>query len=134
MAIRALPALVLALAVQAEAADQRTPLRGVSAVRIANYGTPSRVIEGREQIVSIVGELNGLRKKPWQRGDAKLSCYSSVFLLSGKKTLGEFRITAEQVVERPVEKGQSSYNLAIGEADIPGIRKLLAEIPPAKGC
>ncbi len=137
MRIRALLVLTIALAVQAAPAaaqEQRASFKGVSAVRIANYGAPSVLLEGREQVNAIVGELNGLAKRAWRRGDTKLSCYSTIVLLKGAKPVGQLRVTTELVVERPVEKGQSSYSLAIGEADLPGLRKMLAEILPAKGC
>jgi hypothetical protein len=58
----------------ATAADQRPALRGVSAIRIANYGSPSVLLEGRDKVGSIVVELNALRSKAWRGGDTKLSC------------------------------------------------------------
>ena len=137
MKIRTLPALALALVLQTSstaATDQRAPLKGVSAVRIANYGAPSVMVEGREQVNAIVDELNELRNKSWRRGDTKISCYSTIVLLRGGKLVGQLRVRPDYVVERPVEKGQSSYSLALGEADLPRLRKLLTEIPPAKGC
>lgn len=130
-------AVALALLVQsacASAADPRPRLTGVSAVRIANYGAPSVLIEGRERVNAIVEELNGLRKRPWRRADTQLSCYSHVVLLSGKRTVGSFRVRPEYLVERPVEKGETSHSLEIRPADLPRISSLLAEIPPAKNC
>ena len=44
------------------------------------------------------------------------------------------RIRPDLIVERSAEKGQPIYRLALEPADLPGIQKLLAEIPPAKGC
>ena len=132
---KALASLVLALAVQgasAAATEQRPPLKGVSAVRIANYGAPSTIVKGRDEVRAIVGDLNELRSKPWHRGETKLSCYSTIVLLSGEKTIGIFRVGTEYVVERPTEKGQSSYSLALDRADLPNLRKHLAEVVPAK--
>ena len=125
--------LALALVVPGAGAEQRPPLKGVSTIRIANYGAPSVLVE-RGEVRSIVEELNQLRRKDWQRADARLSCYSHVVLFQGTKRVGEFRVTREHAVERPVEKGQSVYSIAIGEADVPGLRKALAAIAPAKDC
>ena len=127
--------LAMTLAAQAAAVtaqEQRATFSGVSAVRIANYGSPSVLLESRDKVAPIVSELNGLAKKSWRRGDAKLACYSTIVLLKGTKQVGQLRVTAEYVVERPVEKGQSSYNLAVGDADIPRLRRMLAEILPPK--
>jgi hypothetical protein len=133
--LRAVPALVLLLLARpALAADQRAPLRGVSAIRIANYGAPSVLFEGRDKVGPIVSELNSLRGRPWRAGDAKLSCYSTLVVLSGKKTLSTFRIRPEQIVEREGQKGQPIYSLAIDAGEIPRLGKLLTEIPPAKDC
>ena len=135
MKMLALQVLTVALAVQATAVaaqEQRATFSGVSAVRIANYGSPSVLLESRDKVAPIVSELNGLAKKSWRRGDAKLACYSTIVLLKGTKQVGQLRVTSDLVVERPVEKGQTSYNLAIGEADIPRLRKMLAEILPPK--
>jgi hypothetical protein len=111
-------------------AEPRPPITGVSSVRIANYGAPSTVISQRAPIADIVGELNLLRKKDWQRGELKISCYSTLVLLRGDKRLGEFRIALDGMVERPVEKGQTSYSLVIGPEDLPAIGKVLADIAP----
>jgi hypothetical protein len=82
----------------------------------------------------IVGELNALRRKPWQGGDTKLACYSTLVVMSGKKTLGTFRIRPEHIVEREGAKGLPIYSLALEAGEIPRLSKLLAEIPPAKDC
>ena len=116
------------------AADQRPALRGVSAIRIANYGSPSVLLEGRDKVSPIVGELNTLRGKPWRAGDAKLACYSTLVVISGKQTLATFRITPEQIVEREGAKGQPIYSLEIDAREMPALSRLLAEIAPAKGC
>lgn len=137
MRFRAVALVALGLVVQgasATATDQRAPLRDVSVIRVANYGTPSTIIGDRERVAAIVGELGQLRTKAWRRGDAKLSCYATLVLLSGTRTVALFRVAMEQVVERPQEKGKSSYSLAIGPDDLPRISKLLTEIPPAIDC
>jgi len=137
MRIRAFTVLALGLVVQsaiAAASDQRPQLKDVSAIRVANYGTPSTVIKDREQVNSIVDELRQLRNKTWRRADTKLACYATLVLLSGTRTVALFRVRPELVVERPQEKGQSSYSLAIAQGDLPRINTLLTGIPPAKDC
>ena len=114
-------------------AEQRPPLKGVSVVRIANYGAPSVLVE-RQQVRAIVEELNRLRNRDWRRGDTKLSCYSTIVLLQGTKKVAEFRVGLDHIVERPVEKGQSIGSLAIDRADLSVLARLLAEIPAAKNC
>jgi hypothetical protein len=116
------------------AADQRPQLQDVSAIRVANYGTPSTVIHDRGQVNSIVAELRQLRNKTWRRADTKLSCYATLVLLSGTRTVALFRVRPELVVERAQAKGQSSYSLAIGQADLPRTSALLTGLPPAKDC
>ena len=128
-------ALVLGIhSASAVATDQRPQLKDVSSVRVANYGTPSTVITDREQVNAIVGELRQLRNKNWRRADSKISCYATLVLLSGSRPLALFRVRPDLVVERPQEKRQSSYSLAIGEADLPGVISLLTRIPPATDC
>lgn len=131
----ALPGLaVLLQAAGAVAADQRPALRGVSAIRIANYGSPSVLLEGRDKVRAVVGELNALRSKAWLGGDTKLSCYATMVVFSGKQTLGTFRITSETIVEREGAKGQPIFSRSIDAGDIPALSMLLGEIAPAKGC
>jgi hypothetical protein len=120
------------LVVNAEAlAQQRPAIRGVTSVRIANYGAPSMLLQSREQVADVVDELNSLRRKEWRRGDTALECYSTVFLMAGQKRLGEFRVRPDHVVERPVDKGQSAYTLAIDPGGIPRLTRLLSEAKPA---
>lgn len=126
--------LCLCVVSVAALAEPRPRLGGVGAVRIANYNAPSVLLERRDLVRAIVEELNQLRRKDWQRGEAKISCYSTVVLTLGKKRVGEFRVTPSAVVERPVDKGQGSWNLAISPADIPTLSKHLSEILPAKDC
>jgi len=135
MGIRARAVLVLGLLVQsATAAGQRPELNDVSAVRIANYGTPSTVINDRTRVNSIVNELRQLRGKAWRRGDTRISCYATLVLLRGERALALFRVRPDFVVERAQGKGQSSYSLAAGPSDLPGINALLTAIPPPKDC
>ena len=137
MRICALAAAALGLVVQgaiAQAPEQRPQLKDVSAVRIANYGTPSTVIKDRQQLNAIVDELRQLRNRTWRRADTKLTCYATLVLLRGERTVSLFRVRPDFVVERPPEKGQSSYSLALGEADLTRISALLTAIPPAKDC
>ena len=123
--------LMLASAAQA---DGRPRLPGASAVRIANYNSPSVLLEKRDDVRSIVDDLNQLRKRDWSRSEAKVSCYSTIVLTSGKKRIGEFRVGADAIIERPVEKGASVYSLPLEAADLPALRRHLAEILPAKDC
>ena len=108
----------------------RPPIHGVSAVRIANYSAPSVLVEGRAQVDAVVHELNAVRAKAGRRGDTRLACYSTLVLLKAGKPMGTFRVTAEYVVERPVEKGEPIMSFVVGSADLPRIGQLLAEIPP----
>ena len=126
--------ILLLHAAGAAAAGERPALRGVSAIRIANYGAPSVLFEGRDKFGPILNELNGLRGKAWRGGDTKLECYSTLVVMSGKKTLGTFRIRPEQIVEREGAKGVPIYSLALEADEIPRLSKLLTEIPPAKDC
>lgn len=137
MTNRTLAVIVLGLASHAAGAlaqEERPQLKDVSTVRIANYNTPSAVVKDRAQVNAIVGELRQLRGKDWRRADAKLSCYATLVLLRGEKTLTLLRIGAEHVVERAPGRGQSTYSVSVGQADLPTIRKLLAEIQPPKDC
>lgn len=124
-------AFVIATGVLAEG---RPRLSGASAVRIANYNSPSVLLEKREDVRSIVDDLNQLRRRDWSRSEAKVSCYSTIVLTSGKRRVGEFRLGADAIVERPVEKGASVYSLPIEASDLPALRRHLAEILPAKDC
>ena len=59
---------------------------------------------------------------------------TTLVLLSGTRTVALFRVGQELVVERAQAKGQSSYSLAVGQADLPRTSALLTGIPPAKDC
>jgi hypothetical protein len=132
---RALALALLAAVLPAPAQEARPALGGVSAVRIANYNSPSVLLQDRERVNAVVRELNQLRRKAWTRGDAKLACYSTVVLMKGEKQrLGEFRVRPDHVVDRPVDKGQSPHHLSIEPSDIPTLTRLLGEIAPAKDC
>jgi hypothetical protein len=125
---------LLAAGASAIAQEERPQLKDLSSVRVANYNTPSTVLHDRAQLNAIVAELRQLRGKTWQRADAKLSCYATLVLVSGTRTVSIFRIGTEHVVERAPGKGQSTYSLAAGPADLPRIHALLAAIPPPKDC
>lgn len=135
MRVSALILLTLAVVTPAawSATEERVPLTGVTAVRLANYGAPSVLIKERQQVRAVVDELVGTRNQPWRRGDTRLTCYSTIVLLIGeKKTLAMFRLAPGHLVERPLEKGQSSFSLILGDTDVPELRKLLMEIPPPR--
>jgi hypothetical protein len=116
------------------AQEERPPIKDISTVRIANYNTPSTVVQDRARVNAIAGELRQLRGRDWRRADTKLSCYATLVLLRGEKTVTLLRIGAEHVVERAPGKGQSTYSVAAAQADLPAIHKLLTEIPPPKDC
>jgi hypothetical protein len=126
--------LLISCAVTAAAAQDKPALKGVSGVRVANYGAPSKLLESKADVNAILDELGKLRSKPWPRREARLTCYASVILMSGKKELTTFRIKPDTIVERVPEKGGQAtyYSLALGEADLPLISKLLQDAPPAK--
>ncbi|MGQ0655091.1 MAG: hypothetical protein ACT4P4_22975 [Betaproteobacteria bacterium] len=127
---RLLPLLAFFLIAGPATAEPRPPLEGVSAVRIANYGAPSVLLEGRDKVGPVVGELNAMRKRAWQRGDTKLPCYSTLIVMKGKKTVALYRIGAEALVE----KSEATYSLAVPLAEMPRIARLLTEIPLATRC
>lgn len=122
---------LLALGADA-AAEQRPPLPAASAIRVGNYGSPSVTIESRDQLRPILSELNALRAKSWNQGEAKLNCYATLVLLDKGKPVGLLRIRPDYIVERATGKGQASYTLAISEADTPRLTKLLSEITAPK--
>lgn len=137
MRARAFAVVALGLLVPgavAVAQEERPQIKDVSSVRIANYNMPSTVIQDRAKVSAIVGELRQLRGRDWRRADAKLSCYATLVLLRGEKTVTLLRIGAAHVVERAPGKGQSTYSLAAGQAELPTIHTLLAGIPPPKDC
>ena len=117
--------------ISADVLAQRPALRGVSSVRIANYGAPSVLLQKRDEVQDIVEEMNGVRRKEWRRGDTALNCYSTLVFMSGQKRIGEFRVRPDTVVERPVDKGQGAYTASIDATDIPRLTRLLSKIKPA---
>ena len=124
--------LASTLVVNSVLADSRPAHGGVSAIRIANYNSPSVVLKDAGPIVR---ELNQLRRsKDWRRGEAKISCYSTIVLLRGEKRVGEYRVTPGAIVERPVDKGQGSWSLEILPGDLAELMQRLDEIQPAKDC
>lgn len=132
--LRTLLAAVVALSAGFASGAERAPLKGVTAVRAANYGVPSKLVKDREEVGAIVQELNELRNKPWRQGAAKMKCYSTVILLAGEKQVALFQVRPDVIVERPVEKGESPYSLKPDDTDLLRLRKLLDEMPTSKQC
>ncbi len=131
--------IVLALAAaQGEAsaaAEMRAPLRGVSSIRLANYGAPSVLVGAKEEVQPMVEELNELRGRPWRRGETKMSCYSTIVFYGGRKTIGTFRLGPDELVEFLLERGQATYySHEVDAAALPVLRKKLGDIAPAKNC
>src|SRR5438309_10834983 len=104
-------ALALTVQLAIAAPDGRAPLEGVSAVRVANYGAPSKLLQQRDEVAPIVEELSELRKKHWRKGDTTTRCYATVFLLAANRQVAMSRVRPDQIVERPGEKGDASYSL-----------------------
>jgi hypothetical protein len=135
MRIRALLLATFGLLAQAALsapAEERPALKGVSAVRISNYGSPSVLVRDRDDVRTIVEELSELRKKAWRRGDTKMRCYSTVQLMVKEKTLTLFRVRPEYVVERTGDKDPSSFTAVVDQTDLPKLRQMLTEITPGK--
>ena len=133
LAIRLLTAALLCHAASA-LAQERPPLKEISGVRLSNYGAPSKLFHGKEEVKAIVDELEQLRGKKWRQADLRMRCYATVQLLNGEKLVTAFRVRPEYVVERAQDKAVPTYNMQITEADLPLIRKLLTEVPPSKQC
>ena len=126
--------LLAAVLAASASAQERPPLKDVSAARVSNYGAPSKLINARSDVKAIVAELEQLRAKKWRQADLKMRCYSTVQLLNGEKLVTAFRLRPEFVVERAQDKSVPTYNLQVGEGELPLIRKLLTEAPPSKQC
>jgi len=126
--------LAWAGAATAQPTELRPPLKGVTAVRVANYGSPSNLVRERDEVRALVDEINQLRKKRWLKADSKLSCYSTVVFLAGEKQLALLRVTAERIVEKTLEKIPSSYSLAVEDGELLKLNELLAQAQPAKNC
>jgi hypothetical protein len=124
-------AALAAAAAAAVAAPADGPLKDITVIRVGNYGAPSTSLQGKEQLGPVLAELNDVRGKQWKQADTRLTCYSTLTLMNGPKTVAIFRVGPETLVERPVAKTDVAYSLAIAEADLPNIRKRLAEAPPA---
>ncbi len=134
--LRVVSALGLCLAFHGAVAapeDPRLPLKGATVLRVANYGSPSARVVGQE-LKAIMAELNALAKKPWRKGDTRMTCYSTVTAMEGPRTVGIFRIKEGYLVDRGLDKGEGSYSLGIAEDDLPILRKMLTEITPPKNC
>ena len=128
--------IVSALMVHAASAiaQDRPSLKDVNAARLANYGAPSKLFHGKQDVKAIVEELEQLRGKKWRQADLRMRCYSTVQLLNGDKLVTAFRLRPELVLERAQDKTVPTYNVQITETDLPLIRKLLTEVPPSKQC
>jgi len=135
LAAAALGLAAHAAAAAATATNERPALEGVTAVRVSNYGAPSKLIQERDTVTEIVGELAALRKKPWRRGDTKTGCYATVVLLDENRQVAMFRVRPDVIVERSLAKrGGTSYSLKLEESDLPKLTKQLGEIPVVKYC
>jgi hypothetical protein len=117
----------------AAAAQERPSLKEATSVRLSQYGSPSRLYEGQEA-KEIIAELEELRGKRWRQAELRMRCYATAQVLNGTKTVTYFRIRPEYVVERPQDTKVPTYNMQITEADLPKVRKLLADVPPSKSC
>ena len=126
--------LVLVFFASAALAQERPPLKEVTAVRVSNYGAPSKLYRGKEEVKAVVEELEQLRARKWRQADLRMRCYSTVQLLNGEKLVTAFRLRPEYVVERAQDKAVPTYSLQITETDLPLIRKLVTEVPPSKQC
>ena len=115
-------------------AQERPPLKEISAVRVSNYGAPSKLYRDKEEVKAIVEELEQLRGRKWRQADLRMRCYSTVQLLNGEKLVTAFRLRPEYVVERAQDKSVATYSLQVTDADLPLIRKLITEVPPSKQC
>jgi hypothetical protein len=129
-----LTAAVLVACTGTAIAQERPSLKDVSAVRISNYGVPSKLFHGKEEVKAVVDELEQLRTKKWRQADLRMRCYATVQLLHGEKPLTVFRVRPEYVVERAQDKAVPTFNMQITEGDLPVIRKLLTDVPPSKDC
>ena len=131
---RALLAAALVLSSSAALAQERPSLKEVSGIRLSNYGSPSKLFHGKEEVKAMVEELEQLRTRKWRQADLRMRCYATVQLLHGDKLITIFRLRPEYVLERAQDKAVPSYSMQITEADLPTIRKLLNEVPPSKDC
>jgi len=114
-------------------AQERPSLKEATSVRLSHYGAPSKLYEGQEA-KEIIAELEELRGKRWRQAELRMRCYATAQVLNGTRTITYFRIRPEYVVERPQDTKVPTYNLQITEADLPKVRKLLADVPPSKSC
>jgi hypothetical protein len=127
-------AAALALQTPLGLAQERPALKGITGIRVSNYGAPSKLFEGKEEMNEILTELEELRGKRWRTSDLRMRCYASVQLLNGNKPVTVFRVRPEYVVERAQDKAVATYSMQITESDLPKLRKILTEVPPSKDC
>ena len=129
---RILAAAVIALAAGGALADPAEgPLKDITVIRVGNYGAPSTNLTGKDQVGPVLTELNEARTKQWKQADTRLTCYSTLTLMNGPKTVAIYRVGTEALVERPVGKTDLAYSMVITGDDLPVIRKHLAEAAPA---
>ena len=131
--LTALVSFTLALTATAAMAQERPSLKEASAVRLSQYGAPSKLFEGKEA-KEILAELEELRGKRWRQAELRMRCYATAQILNGSKTITYFRIRPEYVVERAQDTKVPTYNLQVTEADLPKLKKFLAEVPASKTC
>jgi len=133
--IRPLCLFVAGLAGVASAiAQERPALKDATAVRLSNYGAPSKLFHAKAEVKAVVEELEQLRGRKWRQADLRMRCYSTVQVLHGEKLVTAFRLRPEYVVERAQDKTVPTYSTQITSDDLPLIRKLLADAPPSKQC
>jgi len=129
--MRTYAAALMAVSLGAFAAPSDGPLKDITVVRVGNYGAPSTNVSGKAELAQLLAELNEMRSKQWKQVDTRLTCYSTLTLMNGPKTIAIFRVGPEALVERPVGKNDLAYSLPITEADLPVIRQHLADAAPA---
>jgi hypothetical protein len=115
----------------AVAAPSDGPLKDITHVRVGNYGAPSTNVSSKEELGPLLTELSEMRSKQWKQVDTRLTCYSTLTVMNGPKTVAIFRVGPETLVERPVGKTDLAYSLSITGDDLPVVRKHLAEAAPA---
>ena len=128
---KTLAAASMAVSLGAFAAPSDGPLKDITHVRVGNYGAPSTSVTGKEELGPLLAELSDMRSKQWKQVDTRLTCYSTLTLMNGPKTVAIFRVGPDTLVERPVGKNDLAYSIPIAGDDLPVVRKYLAEAAPA---
>jgi len=127
----ALTLLFASLAAAAAPVDGPLTPKDITHVRVGNYGAPSNTVSAKEELVPLLTELSDMRSKQWKQVDTRLTCYSTLTLMNGPKTIAIFRVGPDTLVERPVGKTDLAYSLSITGDDLPVTRKYIAEAAPA---